>query len=87
MCGKKGINNIKEILELLFLISVPIINEIRKDGFQPSDLMAFLEDPDFREHLISMVTEIGEIPHEINKVGPIETFKLGKFLLNVIDRM
>lgn len=84
MSDKKGVDNVKEVLELMFLIVTPILEEIKKDGFQPSDLLAFLDDPAFRDHLVAAVVNINELPSEIKNIGMLETFELGRFLINEI---
>jgi len=78
------IKNTKEVLSLVFYIIKPIIREIKKDGFQFTDLVTFMGDEEFQQHLQDAINDVGGIPDEIRNFSLKEGFELSAFLVDEV---
>jgi hypothetical protein len=87
MSEVKSINNLKEVLRLVFAIAVPIIKESRKDGFQWTDILAFLGSEDFKATIGPALTDLGEIPAELKDFSLEEGFELAGVTLEEIRKL
>jgi hypothetical protein len=81
MTEVQDIHAVKGILKLAFDIAVPILIEAKKDGFQVTDLLAFLSSPEFREELGPSLKDISAVPAEISDLSLEEGFELVGFLM------
>lgn len=86
-----GIQNLKEVLALVFTVAVAIVREIKKDGFQPQDLLAFLQSKDFEKVLKPAIDDIGQVGNEASDIGYLEGFELARYayawINDVIDEL
>lgn len=81
MSEVQDVHAVKGILKLAFDIAIPILLESKKDGFQVTDLMAFLASPEFKEELGPSLKGLSEIPAEISDISVEESFELLGFLI------
>jgi hypothetical protein len=49
---------IKDLLKVVIDIATPILNEVEKDGFQVTDLLAFINSEDFKASLQAFINDI-----------------------------
>ncbi|MGV8130679.1 MAG: hypothetical protein ACP5N7_01090 [Candidatus Pacearchaeota archaeon] len=53
-----AIKIVKELIQIVCDIATPILEEVDKDGFQGSDLLAFLQSDKFREDFTRFLKEV-----------------------------
>lgn len=80
----KDIKNLKEVLALLQLLTTETCKAIGKDGFQPKDLLAFLEAEDFNEKLQAAMEDFSEVAGEAMDVGLLEGIDLARTAQRII---
>ena len=73
---KNDIHALKLILDLVFDIAVPIVEQVKKDGYQTTDLIAFLSSEEFRADFIDLLDELKEVPLEIKDLDSDEAIEL-----------
>ena len=78
---KMGIKNTQEVLGLVRVIALSIISEIKKDGFQPSDLVTFVKSDDFLTVLMPALEGIEFVDDELKDLDWAEGYELSKDLL------
>jgi len=78
---KVDIKNTKEVLSLVRIISLTVIDEIKKDGFQPTDLVSFVKSPQFLAELIPAVEGIELVKDELKDLDWTEGYDLAKDLI------
>lgn len=76
MQEKKDIKNFKEVINLAFIIVIAILKEVKKDGFQVSDLFVFLASPEFQAAVKPAMEGIEELPAELKDMDVNEGFEL-----------
>lgn len=75
-----GINSLKNLIGLSFSLVTPIVKEVKKDGFQPTDLIAFIDSEDFKGHVKKLTEDWRDIPSEIKDLNAIEGVELGYYI-------
>lgn len=78
MGGKFGTKNSKEVLTLGKVVTQVILQEVRKDGFQPKDLTAFLKSPAFEAAVKPAVEEIDLVDDELTELDFFDGLDLSK---------
>lgn len=78
---KRDIKNLKEVLDLCFAIALPILRESKKDGFQYTDLFAFLSSPEFQASVMPALEGVTEIPVELKDFTTEEGFELALHII------
>jgi len=76
-----GTQNIKELVVLNTAIMIPIMQAIGKDGFQPTDLFAFLGSEEFKKAVGPAVKDIGQVYAEAKNIDLTEGLDLGAFVI------
>lgn len=66
----------KEIVELVSEILKPILVEVKRDGFQPKDLGAFLSSPGFQAAILPALSGISEVSAELKAAKPLDLAEL-----------
>lgn len=87
-----GINETKEVITLAGFIASHIIREIKKDGFQYTDLASFLKSDDFDAVLKPAVEGMSAVPVELTDLNFFEGVALSKhaydvFVEEIIDAL
>lgn len=85
MAGKYGVENTKEVLTLAKVVAVEIVKQVKKDGFQVTDLGAFLKSPEFEAALGPALQDIQLVPAEMGELGVIDGVALGRFAYDVVQ--
>ena len=85
MGGQHGTQNTEDFLTLAKIVAVAILKEVQKDGWQPSDLGAFLKSPDFEAALVPAVKDAHLVPQELSELDLFDGLKLAKFAYGVMD--
>lgn len=78
--GQYGIKETCEVLNLVAEIGVAIIKEVKKDGFQPQDLGAFLKSPEVDALIAPALDKIEQVPLEMGELGFLDGVQLAKFV-------
>ncbi len=78
MSGKFGVKATEEVLKLTKVMALAVLAEVAKDGWQVSDLGAFLKSPDFEAALKPVVTDLGLVPAELTELDLWDDLELGK---------
>ena len=76
-----GIKNTKEVLSLVRIVALSVIGEIKKDGFQPSDLTRFMQSDDFLAILKPAVEGIELVDDELKDIDWVEGYDLSKEII------
>jgi hypothetical protein len=79
---ERGITNIVEVITLVFVIVKVLLVEIRRDGFQLSDIFVFLSSEDFKAAIGPAVKDITEIKDEIKDFSLAEGFEIVNIILS-----
>lgn len=77
MDEKKSVKNLKEVIGLVFVIVIAILKEVKKDGFQVSDLFVFLSSQEFQSQITPAIEGVTEIPAEVKDMDANEGIQLG----------
>lgn len=80
--SKTDISAVKSVLGLCFSIVAPILKEYRKDGFQYTDLLAFLGSEEFKNNIAPTIQGIPDIGAEFKDFTAEEGFELAGFALD-----
>ena len=79
MAGKYGTKETKEVLDLVLgVISLEVVKEIKRDGFQPSDLGAFLKSPQFDAKLAAALDGVQLVPSELTEIDLFDGVSLSR---------
>jgi hypothetical protein len=81
----RDIEGVKAILGLAFYIAIPIIKDAKKDGFQWTDLMAFMSDPNFKSYFEKTIANAKNIGEEFKDLSLEEGFELAGFTLTKVQ--
>lgn len=73
---KNDIHALKLVLDLIFDIAVPIVEQVKKDGYQTTDLIAFLASDEFRADFVDLLDELKDIPLEVKDLDSDEAIEL-----------
>jgi len=82
----KDVHNLKEVMKLGFVVSAVLIKQL-KDGFQITDIPAFLASEELRAAVAPAVEGITEIPGEIADISLVEGMELGIFAVNEVRKL
>ena len=80
--SKTDISAIKALLGLCFSIVAPILKEYRKDGFQVTDLLAFLASEEFKNNISPAIQNMPDLGAEFKDFTIDESFELAGFTLD-----
>jgi hypothetical protein len=87
MGGKYGTKNTKELLSLISAVGVAIVVASKKDGWQLSDLLAFLKSPEVDAALASAIADIAVIPAEVVELDVFDGIDLGRHAYACMDKV
>ena len=87
MGGKYGTANSEEILTLVKVAALAILKEVKKDGYQPKDLGAFLKSPEFEGALAPALKDAELVPSEVTELDFFDGLRLARFGYNVMDEI
>lgn len=73
-----GIKETKEVLDLVEALGVAIAVEVKKDGFQPKDLAAFLKSEEFMSKVQPAIDKVEQVPNELADLDFIESIQLAR---------
>jgi hypothetical protein len=82
-----GIKNIKDVLDLIEVIGVEIATAVGKDGFQPADLVVFLNSESFNAKIQEAVLGWEQLGDEATDIGIIEGVELAAKVKNVVSNI
>lgn len=80
-----GITNLKDVIKLVEVIGTEIGKVVSLDGFQPGDLLAFLQSEKFEAQLKVALEGWEQILPESQDVGILEGFDLAKDLKQAVS--
>lgn len=73
------VKDTKDILYLAKVIVLNILREVLKDGFQPSDLLAFVKSAEFATAVQVAYDGIENVPGELEKIGLMDGIELARY--------
>jgi hypothetical protein len=73
---KTDIHALKTLINLCFSIAIPILEESKKDGFQWTDLLSFINSEDFKKSFSDIINDVKDLPAEIKDIDLEEAFDL-----------
>jgi hypothetical protein len=82
-----GNQELKEIVSLAFSMIIPIVQEAKRDGFQASDLIAFVDSEDFKSQLQLALKDVRQIVPEVLDLDFEEAFDLSAHVLNQVKML
>jgi hypothetical protein len=82
-----GIKNMEEVAVLIEVIAVQVCKSIKTDGFQVSDLISFLQAPEFEEALQIAIDGSSELVNEAGDVGLMEGIQLARDLQRIVTHI
>ncbi len=87
MGGKFGTKATVEVIELVKVVAASIIAEVAKDGFQPTDLAAFLQSDAFTKKLAPVIDDIGLVLPEVTELDVWDDIAIGKEVYGVVQEI
>lgn len=85
MAGKYGVEESKDVLDFAIgVVAKEIVKEIKRDGFQVTDLGAFLKSPEFETKLAQALDGIQLVPSEMTEVDLFDGINLGRHAYGLI---
>ncbi len=87
MGGKYSTKETEDLLNLAAAVAVAIIHEGKKDGWQPSDLIAFLKSPEVEAAIASAIEGIEKVPAELVELDVFDGLHLGRAAYAVGDKI
>lgn len=84
MGGKYGTKETQDLLYLVKCVALPIVREVKKDGFQPTDLGAFLKSPEFEAALKPAIEGTENVPAELAELDLLDDLALGKYAYGIV---
>ena len=85
MGGKYGTKETKDCLYLGKVVTLCILREVRKDGFQAKDLGAFLKSGEFEVAVKEAVTNIDQVLLEVAELDFFDGLDLGKYAYSMTN--
>lgn len=86
-----GIQESKDVLKLVEVVAVAIIKESCKDGFQITDLGAFLKSPAFEAAVGPAMEGIEKVPGELSDLSWLESIQFGRAVydsvMNIVEEI
>lgn len=82
-----NIDALENLIGLAFSAVTPIIKEIKKDGVQAKDLIAFMSSEDFKSHVEKLAENYADIPAEAISISPLEGIQLGYTVYKELQKM
>ena len=79
MSGKYGTKETQDLLDLVKVTAICILKEVKKDGFQPADLGAFLKSADFEAALKPALENVALVPVELTELDLWDDLALAKY--------
>lgn len=87
MSGKFGVKATEEVLVLVKTVALSIIAEVSKDGYQMTDLLAFLKSPELEKSLAPVVKDLTMVPAELTELDVWDDIELGKFAYGIVQEL
>lgn len=84
MGGKHGTKETAECLYLVKVVALTVIREVKRDGFQVTDLGAFLKSAEFETALTAALTGVDEVPAELAELDLRDDLALGRAVYGVV---
>lgn len=84
MAGQFGTKETKELLYLVKCITLPIVREAKKDGFQATDILAFVKSPEFEAAVMPAVDGAELIDDEFAEIDVLDGLSLGKYVYGLV---
>lgn len=82
-----GIKETQDVLKLVGVVAKSVVKEVKKDGFQVSDLAAFLSSPEWASSLREALKDVQAIPAEIADISLLEGLELGKDIYDLVSEV
>ncbi len=73
----------KETIDILYVakvVTLSIVREITKDGFQAKDLGAFVKSGEFEKALVEAVNGADKVPDELSHIGLTDGLVLARYM-------
>lgn len=88
MGGQYGIKETKDVLDLVIgCVAMEIVKEIKKDGFQITDLGAFIKSPEFEAKLGAAIENIALVPSEAVEIDLFDGIALGRYAYGLMSEL
>ncbi len=84
MAGKYGVKETQELLYMVKAAALSIIREVKKDGFQLTDIGAFLKSAEFETAVVLAITGIEQVPEELAELDLRDDLALGRYIYGVV---
>lgn len=85
MGGKHGTKNVKDCLYLGKVVTLCILREVKKDGFQYKDLGAFLKSAEFEAAVAEAVKDVDQVVPELTELDFFDGLDLGKYVYSSVN--
>lgn len=75
--------SVKETTDVLYVAKVVTLNIVReamKDGFQLADLGSFVKSPEFEKALVEAVNGADKVPDELSHIGLTDGLVLARYM-------
>ncbi len=87
MGGKYGTKETKEVVTLGKVVTLAILAEVKKDGFQVKDLGAFLKSPEFEKAVVPAVENVELVASEVTELDFFDGLALSKHAYACADEI
>lgn len=85
MGGKYGVKETKDCLYLSKVITLCVLREVKKDGFQIRDLGAFLKSGEFEGAVGEALKDIDKVDDEVLELDFRDGLELSRYVYGMAD--
>ena len=85
MGGQFGTANTEEVLNVVKVAVLAVLQEAKRDGWQPKDLGAFLKSSAFEAALAPALKDVGLVPAELTELDFFDGLRLARYGYGVMD--
>lgn len=87
MAGKYGVKNIGDFLVVAKVVTVALIREAKKDGFQVTDLLAVLKSPELEGAVMEAVKDMELVGAEARELDVFDGLALGRMTYEIVQEV
>lgn len=87
MGGQYDTKGVEEVMTVVKVAVLAVLTAVKKDGWQPSDLGAFLKSPDFETALVPALKDAVEIPLELAELDFFDDLHLARAGYNMMGEV
>lgn len=80
MGGQFGTKETEDCLYLAKVVAINVLREVKRDGFQPMDLGAFLKSAEFEKAIHQAMENVDKVSSEVAELDFFDGLSLGRYV-------